>query len=248
MMTHRYLCPTWWVDRLAGAAGRFVSPRYTIAALVWSAARAGEPELLRLEQWVPRDRLALDIGANCGIYTWRLARLARQVHAFEPQAILAKRLKRAVPNAVVHACALSDRVGMTELRMPVADGTAYYGWGTIEPANRLAAVRHDAVRKVNVPLRRLDDLDFDDVGFVKLDVEGHELAVLRGAENTLRRCGPTILLEADDRHRPQAIATVRAFLGEIDYSVSPACSSGMWLARPSSPSPATSWRRPKPCQ
>ena len=95
-MTHRYLRPAWWVSRLAGEAERFTSPRRTTAALAWAAMRAGERELRRLEEWVPGDRLALDVGADRGLYTWRLAHLARQVHAFEPQPDLAARLRIAV--------------------------------------------------------------------------------------------------------------------------------------------------------
>ena len=68
------------------------------------------------------------------------------------------------------------------------------------------------------------------MGFIKIDVEGHELAVLRGAERTLARCRPTLLLEAEDRHRAHAVETVRAFLAGLDYALTPALSPGMWLA------------------
>ncbi len=231
-MTHRYLRPTWWVARLAGEVERFASPRRTTRALVWAARRSGEPELRRLEEWVPRDRIALDVGANGGVYSWQLVRLARQVHAFEPQPELAARLRLAVPEAVVHALALSDRDGEAELRIPAVGKVAYAGWSTIEPDNRLEALRCSGVRSIRVPSRCLDSLGLDDVGFVKVDVEGHELAVLRGAERTLARCHPILLLEAEDRHRANAVESVRDFLAEVGYALTPALSPGMWLAVP----------------
>lgn len=231
-MTHRYLRPAWWALRLAGEAERFTSPRRTTPVLAWVAMRSGDLELRLLEQLVPRSRVALDIGANRGIYTWRLARLARQVHAFEPQPELAARLQLAVPEARVHALALSDGDGEAELRVPVVANIAYQGWGSIEPENSFDAVRCSAVRSIHVPSRRLDSLGLDDVGFIKIDVEGHELAVLRGAERTLSRCRPILLLEADDRHRPNAVESVRAYLAEVAYWMTPMLSHGMWKAVP----------------
>jgi FkbM family methyltransferase len=229
-MRHRYLSPTWWVSRLAGEAERFVSPRRTTPALVWAAMRSGELELRRLEELVPRYRVALDVGASLGMYTSRLNRLARQVHAFEPHPELAARLRLAVPKAKVHALALSDRDGEAELRIPVVAGVAYHGWGSIEPENHLEAVRCSAVRSVRVPSRRLDSLELDDMGFIKIDVEGHELAMLRGAEQTLSRCRPILLSEAEDRHRPDAVDSVRTYLTGIGYAMPPALSHGMWTA------------------
>ncbi len=55
------------------------------------------------------------------------------------------------------------------------------------------------------------------VGFIKVDVEGHELDVLRGAEATLRRDRPALLVESEERHRPGAVAAVHGFLGSLGY-------------------------------
>jgi hypothetical protein len=52
---------------------------------------------------------------------------------------------------------------------------------------------------------------------MKCDVEGHELAVLRGAEQTLRRCLPTILIEIEQRHQGGDIRETFAFLTDLGY-------------------------------
>jgi Methyltransferase FkbM domain len=69
-----------------------------------------------------------------------------------------------------------------------------------------------------VQVKRLDDLGLDNVGLIKIDVEGHELAVLRGAAHTLRRHQPTLVIEAEERHHPGAVAAVTEFLGGLGYT------------------------------
>jgi len=46
--------------------------------------KSAERELSYLDKLIPDDAVTVDVGANCGLYTRRLARLSRQVHAFEP--------------------------------------------------------------------------------------------------------------------------------------------------------------------
>jgi hypothetical protein len=88
------------------------------------------------------------------------------------------------------------------------------GLASIEPDN---ALRGLPVATIDVPLRRLDEYDLHDVGFIKLDVEGHEAAVLRGAERVLRESQPDLLIEAAEHNRPGALAAVAAVLAPLGY-------------------------------
>lgn len=72
----------------------------------------------------------------------------------------------------------------------------------------------------------------DSLGLIKIDVEGHELAALRGAEQSLLRCWPFLLLEADDPHNPNAVERVRAYLAGGAYWITPMLSHGMWKVVP----------------
>ena len=56
--------------------------------------KSAERELSYLDKIIPNDAVKVDVGANCGLYTRRLARLSRQVHAFEPSQQMAKLLRR----------------------------------------------------------------------------------------------------------------------------------------------------------
>jgi hypothetical protein len=55
------------------------------------------------------------------------------------------------------------------------------------------------------------------VGFIKIDVEGHELSVIKGATALIRRDSPIILVELEDRHRPDAMRSFSSFLGGLGY-------------------------------
>ena len=173
----------------------------------------GEPELRLLPRLCRPDELSLDIGANYGVYSWHLARLSRGVVAFEPQPGPADFIRRGLGGRVrVERVALSDAEGEVVLRVPrdrMQDGRA-----TVEPGNTLDAL--DATEIV-VPRRRLDGYDLPRVGFVKVDVEGHELATLAGARGLLERDRPSLIVEAEDRHRPGAVDSVAAFLAGLGY-------------------------------
>ncbi|SFB18346.1 methyltransferase, FkbM family [Rhizobium sp. NFR07] len=225
---HLETCPEAPEDR--GRAALFRDPNLSgdkmvmMASVVpprirmWSRAirdwRNGEPELHILGKLCPPDQIALDIGANCGVYSWYLRRHARNVIAFEPQPDMADFLKAAFGSSVqVELVALSDTAGMAKMRIPCERYMG--GCATIEEENTLSSYK---VREISVPMRRLDGYDLGKVGFIKVDVEGHELKVLKGAEAVLRRDRPNLLIEAEDRHRPNAVTSVIDYLAPLGYN------------------------------
>jgi hypothetical protein len=88
--------------------------------------------------------------------------------------------------------------------------------GTIDPNNDLNGVKE--VKTINVETKRLDDYNLENVGFIKIDVEGHELKVINGAMRTIKRCLPNLIVEIEERFRSKAVFTVAKFLGEIGYN------------------------------
>jgi FkbM family methyltransferase len=174
------------------------------------APRVAE-ELLR-----PGD-VVLDIGARFGSYTSLLARVvgpAGVVHAFEPNRQHSRALRaiaRASGNVRVHPFALSDEAGSAALHIPLLGRRAADGLATLA---RPAGVH----RTVQIERRRLDDLPFERMDFVKCDVEGHELAVVRGGETTLRRLRPPILVEIEQRHAGADVEATLFHLEGMGYS------------------------------
>lgn len=68
-----------------------------------------------------------------------------------------------------------------------------------------------------VELRSLDSYGFDNVTFIKIDVEGHEESVLAGARETLERCHPTLLVEIEERHNPGGLERIVTSLSDLGY-------------------------------
>jgi FkbM family methyltransferase len=189
------------------------------SVLNWREARFygryGEVELHLLEFLCRRDQDAIDVGANDGCYVHYLRRHARQVIAFEPMPSLARMLRRKFRRGVVvESMALSDTAGTVSLRMPVVDGVVVTGCSTVSSA---ASATYPAHRAIEVPMDRLDSVYGGEVGFIKIDVEGHEQAVLDGAIETIRRCRPRMLVEVDERLALGGLARAKAYFRDLGY-------------------------------
>lgn len=188
--------------------------------LNWREARFyasyGEVELHLLDILCDRERDAIDVGANDGSYVHFLRRYARRVLAFEPMPHLASVLRQKFPydDVVVETLALSDNFGSAELHVPVVDGVPVTGCSTISSD---AAGAYSGHRTVPVLMNRLDDVYDGDVGFIKIDVEGHEQAVLDGAVDTLIRCQPRMLVEVDERLSAGGLARARTYFDVLGY-------------------------------
>lgn len=204
------------VYREARQALRSLCPQ---ALLNWREARFygryGEVELHLLEFLCSRDKDAIDVGANDGSYVHYLRRHARKVIAFEPMPSLADALRAKFRHDVdIRSIALSDRAGTVELHMPVVDGVTVTGCSTVSPTASATYADH---RAIEVPMATLDSSYEGDVGFIKIDVEGHEQAVLDGAVQTVRRCRPRMLVEIDERLSPGGVARAKAYFKDLDY-------------------------------
>jgi FkbM family methyltransferase len=176
-----------------------------------------EPEACLIPFLCRKDRPSIDVGAHNGGYAIRMLRHSSQVHIFEPQPLLAKRLAAAFrfkTRVRLHPIGLSDRSGVAGLRVPVISGQLATGLATIAPENRLDEM---ATEIINVVIRRLDEFNIEAPAFIKIDVEGHEVAVLRGGLGMIERWKPNLLIEAEERHRPQAVAGVINILGPLNY-------------------------------
>lgn len=190
-----------------------------IPALRWLEARYhekfGETELWLVRHLCRRDRDSLDVGANEGCYLHFMQDHSRLIYAFEPIPWLAERLRQKFPRGVVvENIALSSETGSATLHIPVVDGETVTGLSTL--ATRLPA-EIDEFREIRVPMARLDDVYAGTAGFVKIDVEGHEEAVLHGARETIARARPRLLVEIEERHAPGAVRRITGFLAELGY-------------------------------
>jgi FkbM family methyltransferase len=205
--------------RLAPAV-KILAPRWFWRrkfAILQRRCRA-KPEMDLVQSLCDPSRVSLDIGADVGEFSIAMLRSSRSVIAFEPRPAQARVLTAMFDAAGVpirvEAIGLSDAPGLMAMRVPESDP----GRSTIDTGNMLADEDCTQIDTIEIPVRRLDDLGLDGVGFVKIDVEGHELAVLRGAATTLQRNRPVLLIEAEERHHPNAVAKITEFLSGIGYA------------------------------
>ena len=178
-----------------------------------------DPEIVGLSRWLPSDRRScgLDVGANNGVTTCALARVFDSVHAFEPNAEILREWERVAPeNVTIWNCALSDQAGTGILNVPYDERRSYSGLGSLE---RLKGAAYTSQRSHEIPLKCLDGLIPLDqrVDFMKIDVEGHELSMLRGAKRILTTDRPSLAIEV----WPQNRFAVHEFLSSIDYGLVP---------------------------
>lgn len=167
----------------------------------------GEKELGIIGAFAQPDSACVDVGAHLGFYSCVLAKHAAAVLAVEPNPELARYLSHVCPsNVKVFPTALSDSAGATAtLRIPSrAGGLEDAGLATIASQNRFAGSAVVAWREVPVATETLDNLCARHalVTVIKIDVEGHENAVVRGAVATIERCRPVFMIEVEARHNP----------------------------------------------
>lgn len=172
----------------------------------------GEMELRLLRNLVEAGRPAIDAGANIGTYSYFMRGYATKVHAYEPNPELAQRLKRIMPGIFVHQAALSDACKQLRFSLPVNEkGRSMHELGSI--AQRFEG----QTKEFSVECVSIDSENFDDVGFIKIDVEQHEREVLRGAACTIARCRPTILVEVYPLKYERRLAEEFSFILDQNY-------------------------------
>lgn len=194
------------IARIERGPMRRLPPALVLVANAMMHQRLGEPELHEVQRLVRPGSIAVDVGAHFGTYSVALARLVGrrgQVISIEPveeDALLLERGARALHLPItVLCCALSAGEGEAELRVPLLGGARKTALSSLEAITQAGDPAQTEVRVVRT--RRLDDVLANanrPVSFLKIDVEGHELEVLAGAECTLRKHRPNILIEINN--------------------------------------------------
>jgi FkbM family methyltransferase len=191
---------------------KFAPPSYRLP-LRAAAARleGGEAELRHLSEISPCRGSAVDVGANIGLYSYALSKLHEKVYAFEPAADLTRDLAAWNPgNIKIINSGLSDSERAATLFVPVLKGVALDGYGSLTTGN---LANPDSHIEKPISLRSLDSFRLSNVTFIKIDVEGHEVATLKGATETFRRERPVVLIEVTTH----TMQTVTDFFSTQNY-------------------------------
>ncbi len=172
-------------------------------------SRKVEPELLWLTEFLPKDAVFMDVGANVGHFLFQLEYhlFPQNIYAFEPNKSLNRRLKRLFPKVKLFSVALSDENTVAEFKIPVLKGEKVNSRGTLQTDFREENEEKTIIQKVKVV--KLDDFNpiqkLEKVDFIKIDVEGNEMKTLFGAKETILKFKPTVMVEMEQRHHQEPI-------------------------------------------
>jgi FkbM family methyltransferase len=179
------------------------------------------------DTFIRPDKAFLDIGAHCGTYTWTCGKKAAHTYAFECSP---KTFCYLAANVALHG--LEERVSPYPFALGNADGAIDYFVRSADGGGngvKKLSEADEGLRRIKIPMRRLDSFGLENIGFVKIDVEGFEKEVLEGGQETLRANGwPPILFESwGDWKNAEGVDATRirrelfAFLEGLGYRIKP---------------------------
>ena len=164
-----------------------------------------------------------DVGANIGFYSWLSQSLQPSVpvEAFEPDtrnaALMRMTMDRArIEGVTLHPIALGDQMGTAQFAFDDVSGLT--GSVTTPDGIRLANMLYGCTRTADVAISTIDEIRSQRsrrVTLMKIDVEGHEAAVIRGGLQTLASDRPVILMECWSETYP----AVAKLLASVNYSI-----------------------------
>ena len=204
------------ITKLKTAIKKLLPEKLLMRLRVLKELRRGEPELKLLRCICSRSEIAIDVGANRGVYAYLFSKYSGRVLAIEPHPHMVEQLKKSLPSSVeVLNFAASDQEGECEFHIPQQAGRDVDSRCSLEAGVNTGF----ATRTISVERRRLDQLPIErrNVGVIKIDVEGHELSTLQGITGLVEQSRPTIIVESEARHHAGAPQNVFQFLLPFGY-------------------------------
>jgi FkbM family methyltransferase len=190
--------------------------------------RTDEPEWTQVEQWLKHGDWAIDVGANVGHYTKKFSDLvgaAGRVIAFEPvpatfELLAANAARFSNANVTLLNLAASEATRVISMSIPLFEtGLNNYYQAAISNENTGLQALTCSIDSLDLPQR---------VRVLKIDAEGHDAVVLRGARSLLERDHPVVIIES-------VSSEVIAMMGSLGYSSErlPGSSNVIYIAQES---------------
>jgi FkbM family methyltransferase len=175
------------------------------------------------ETLISTDKVFLDIGAHVGTYSWSCGQKALHTYSFEcnPRVFCYLAANIALhgleEKVTPYSYALGNETKKIDYYIRSADG----GGNGVKQLH----ADDDRHKKISVEMRTLDSFQFENVGCIKIDVEGFEKEVLMGGVETIRRCKPTLLFESWGQWKQDIPDTLQSelfeFVRSLGYTLTP---------------------------
>lgn len=136
--------------------------------------------------YLNKNKITIDVGGRNGLYTSWFTRYSKEVHSFEPVPPVFEvldELREETNNLFTYNKAVSNTIGTVDFYVDT------------KRLSNSSFINHVDGMQIQVDTITLDSMNFENVGFLKVDVEGFELAVLQGAEKLVEHQRPTCMVE-----------------------------------------------------
>ena len=143
-----------------------------------------EPVRTKSLQFVKDFGVAVDIGANVGLWSRDLVRKFAHVIAIEPVVDFQECMRKNVPMENIEIWPIALGTEDTSIDMIITEGNTGH-----------SHINKDTIGSGQVKMKRLDSCMFDRIDYMKIDCEGYEMQILKGGENTIRTHQPVIVVE-----------------------------------------------------
>lgn len=206
----------------------FLSPKYQLKRRAERFFnKPVEPEIKIINTLTNENLASIDIGVYRGVYSYYLLKSSIHVYSFEANSNLIKNLKKSFlgyKNITIENYAVSSSSGESMLRIPYRTNKSNYshdeemyelGLATIHKDNSLDKKKFNEykVNKISI-----DDYNFQHkIGFIKIDVEGHELEIVKGGLNTIKKFKPNLLIEIEESHSGTKLIDTINFIESLGY-------------------------------
>ena len=207
---------------------KIIPEKYLLKKRIQRSIKKGyEKELDIIDKFADKSKDAIDVGVYRGVYSYKLAQHFKFVHCFEANPLLYPflndNLKKIIKNINLYNLALSSTNGKTTLKLPIRSKSFFnqnieelyeLGAASVHPNNKF-----DNFKEVTVKKKKLDSIKLENkIGFIKIDVEGHELEVIEGALNTIKMNKPVLLIEIEERHSKRMVNESIKYIKNIGYN------------------------------
>ena len=191
-----------------------------------SIKRSDEQEINLVKKFIKSGTDSIDVGVYRGVYSYEMSKYSEKVHSFEPNPIIFKyinkNLKKFIKNIHLYNFALSNQNKTINLKIPIRNSNSnkeifeeYYEMGkaTIHNENNF-----ENYENFEIQTKKIDEFNFDNkISLIKIDVEGHELEVIEGAKNTIKRDKPVLLVEIEKQYTKKEVAESINFINSLGY-------------------------------
>lgn len=175
-----------------------------------------ENELYVLQHFLDSKSTIVDVGANNGLYCYYFQEFigCSQIYAFEPIPSLNSKLRKWFKNIHFYPYAISNENAEKILRIPYINSVKYE---TRAKLDGIVEVGENHFDEIKIQTKTLDSIFIPKnicVNFIKIDIEGHEMAAIEGAKSIIAQNHPILMVEIEARHHGDKFAgIIRSIIG-----------------------------------